>query len=46
VERILHFDTEFIGKQRKLVIYKKKNIQMFQVTENRPHNFSYPQAGF
>jgi hypothetical protein len=19
---------------------------MFQVTENRPHNFSYPQAGF
>ena len=21
-------------------------MQMFQVTENRPHNFSYPQAGF
>ena len=45
VERILPFDSELIGKQLKLVFYKKKNIQTFKVTENRPHNISYPQAG-
>ena len=40
------FGSELIRKQRKLGFYKNKKIQTFQVTENRTHNFSYPQAGF
>ena len=46
MKRILHFDSEFIGKQRKLVIYKKTKYEKFQVTENRTANFSYPLAQY
>jgi hypothetical protein len=42
--KILPFDREFIDRQHLRVIYKHKNVQMFQVTENRPHNFSYPSS--
>jgi D-alanine-D-alanine ligase-like ATP-grasp enzyme len=46
VDQFLQFDTEFVDRQRfylKEKKYKDKN-KMFQVTENRAHNISYPSS--